>query len=85
VDIISSTDFQQHVGRYQDRAMNEPVIVTRNGQEQVVLLSAVEFHRLKQLDRQTLSSGDLSDEDLAWIAASESPPEAAAFDHELSE
>jgi prevent-host-death family protein len=78
METVSSADFQRHVGRYQDRALVEPVLVTRNGRERLVLLSAEEYQRLKRLDRQALSVADLSDEELATIAASSVSSE---FDH----
>ena len=43
----SSADFHRKIGHYQDRALVEPVMVTRNGRERIVLLSADEYHRLK--------------------------------------
>ena len=30
---ISSTEFHNNVGRYQDAALTEPVIITKNGRE----------------------------------------------------
>lgn len=37
---VSSTEFQQNVGRYQDVAMREPVTITKNGRNHTVLVSA---------------------------------------------
>lgn len=61
MEIISSAEFGRLVGHYQDRALVEPVIVTRNGRERIVLLSAQEYHRLKELDRQALTVMQLPD------------------------
>jgi prevent-host-death family protein len=85
MDLVSSGDFQRNVGLYQDRALVEPVVVTRNGRERLVLLSVDEYRRLKRLDRQTLSASDLTDEDLAIIAAGEMPAEYAHLNDELSD
>ncbi len=30
---VSSADFQRNIGRYQDIAMTQPVVVMRNGRE----------------------------------------------------
>ncbi len=51
METITSADFQRKIGHYQDRALVEPVMVTRNGRERVVLISADEFKRLKRRDR----------------------------------
>ncbi len=37
---VSSTEFQKKVGLYQDLALTEPLIVTRNGRERIVVLAA---------------------------------------------
>ena len=81
---ISSAEFQRNFGRYQDVALTEPVAITRNGRERVVVLSVDEYHRLKQRDRQVLSLVDFNEADLQAILAAEPPPEAATFDHEIA-
>lgn len=80
---VSSTEFQKKVGLYQDLALTEPLTVTRNGREKIVVLSAEEYHRLKSRDREVLRVEELSVEDLEAIAAAKAPAEAAAFDHEV--
>lgn len=81
---ISSVEFQRNFGRYQDVALTEPVAITRNGRERVVVLSVDEYQRLKRRDRQVLGLDDLTEADLQAIRAAEPPPEAAAFDHEVA-
>lgn len=83
MDVVSSVDFQRRLGHYQDRALVEPIIVTRNGRERVVLLSAEEFRRLKRFDREALPVSALSDAELAAIAAAQVPPGYAHLDDEL--
>jgi prevent-host-death family protein len=80
---VSSVEFQRHFGRYQDVALTEPVVVTRNGRERLVVLSVDEYHRLKKRDRQVLALEDFTEADLKAIRAAEPPPEAAAFDPEV--
>ena len=80
---ISSAEFQRNFGRYQDVALTEPVAITRNGRERVVVLSVDEYHRLKQRDRQVLSLFDFNEADLQAILTAEPPPEATTFDHEV--
>lgn len=84
MDVVSSADFQRHIGQYQDKALVEPVLVTRNGRERLVLLSADEYRRLRSLERGSLLATDLSEDDLAALAASEVPAEYAHLDKELT-
>lgn len=78
--MISSSELQKHLGLYQDKALLEPIAVTRNGRERIVILSADEYHRLKKQDRRALPVEMLSDEDLKAIEASEVPAEYAYLD-----
>ncbi len=84
MDIVSSADFQRKIGHYQDRALVEPVMVTRNGRERLVLMSADEFRRLKRRDRQVMTLDDFTGEDLEAIRKAEPPAESATFDHEVT-
>lgn len=59
---VSSTDFGKEVGRYQDAALSQPVIVTRNGRDRTVMISAAEYWRLKRRDRQVYRAGELPDD-----------------------
>jgi len=58
---VSSTEFGKEVGRYQDLALGQPVIVTRNGRDRTVMISAEEYLRLKRRDRQVFAAGELPD------------------------
>ena len=52
---VTAAEFQRNVVLYQDKAQHEPVTVTENGREQVVLLSAEEYRRLNRRDRRVFS------------------------------
>jgi len=80
---VASAEVQKNFGRYQDLALTEPVVVTRNGRERTVILSSQEYHRLKRRDRQVLGIADFTQADIDAITRSETPPEAAKFDHEV--
>ena len=83
--MVSAGEFQRKIGHYQDRALVEPIVVTRNGRERLVLLSAEEFKRLKRRDREVLRVDDFTEVDLKAIRNAEPPVEAAAFDHEVTD
>ena len=85
MEIVPSAHFQRKIGHYQDRALVEPVMVTSNGRERVVLISADEFKRLKRRDRVVLRAEDFTEADLDAIRKAEPPAEAAAFDHEVTD
>lgn len=80
---VNSADFQRNIGRYQDLALTQPIVVTRNGRERTVLLSTEEYHRLKRRDREVLSLDDFTDEDIAALEAARAPESSKAFDHEV--
>ena len=71
---VSAAEFQRHFGRYQDEALKQPLSITRNGRERLIVLAVDEYQRLKRRDREVLAVGDLSDADLAAIAATEMDP-----------
>lgn len=81
--IVPAAEFQRNIGAYQDRALTEPVFVTRNGRERTVLLSVDEYRRLKRRDREALAVEQLSDADLDAIAAARVPTEFDHLDAEL--
>lgn len=56
---VSSTEFGKEPGRYQDTALNQPVMVTRNGRDRTVIISAEEYSRLKRRDREVFSIEDM--------------------------
>jgi prevent-host-death family protein len=74
--VVPASEVQKNFGAFHDQALTEPVRVTRYGRETVVILSAKEFHALKQAQRRSLSAGDLSDADLEAIARAEIPAAA---------
>ncbi len=59
---VTSTEFGKEVGRFQDLALAQPVVVTRNGRDRTVMISADEYARLKRRDRQVFAAGELPDE-----------------------
>ena len=80
---VSAAEFQRNIGRYQDMALTQPVVVARNGRERTVMISVEEYHRLKRRDRRVMSLEDFTDEDIAALEETRAPEASKAFDSEL--
>jgi prevent-host-death family protein len=80
---VPAAEFQRNIGLYQDRALSEPVFVTRNGRERTVLISVEEYARLKQRDRTALRVEQLSQEEVEVIAGTNMAAEHSHLDAEL--
>ncbi len=79
---VSSTEFQQNVGRYQDVAMREPVTITKNGRNHTVLVSA-DFFETVLKGRVARRVEDLDEATITAIAEAEVPVRYAHLDDEL--
>ena len=73
-DTVTASEVQKNFGAYHDRALSEPVRVTKYGRETVYIVSAKTFHAMKQAQRDAIASADLSDAELALIDSAEIPP-----------
>jgi prevent-host-death family protein len=80
--IVTSAEFQRNLGLYQDKALAEPVIITKNGRERLVLVSVEEYHRLK---RRALAVEDLSAEQIAALERARMPKGHEHLDAELKD
>lgn len=82
---VTTAEFIKNYGSFADRALSEPVTITKNGRDRLVLLSADEYGRLKRRDRLVVRPNELSDEEIALIAKAEVPSEQAHLDAELKD
>ncbi len=80
---VTTADFIKHYGQLADRALSEPVTITKNGHDRLVVMSATEYERLKRRDRRVVKVEDLTEEEVALIARSEVLAEHAHLDAEL--
>jgi prevent-host-death family protein len=69
---ITSTEFQQNVGRYQDAALQAPVVITKHDRPHTVLMSASLFEIFAK-GRVARRVEDLDDDTLKAIANAVSP------------
>ena len=83
MQVVSSADFQRHFGRYQDEALTNPIAVSRNGRERIVVLSADEYQRLRRRAREVLPAHALSEDDIEAIGKTDMDPRHAHLDREL--
>ena len=82
---VTTADFIKSYGTLADKALTEPVTITKNGRDRLVLVSADEYERLRRRDRRAFLSEELSEEDIALIAQAEVPAKYAHFDEELGD
>lgn len=80
---VTTAEFIENYGSVADRALAEPVTITQNGRDRLVLVSADEYDRLRRRDRRAFWAEDLTDDEVARISASEVPTEYADLDGEL--
>ena len=76
---VSSTEFQQNVGRYQDAALSAPVVITKHDRPHTVLMSAAMFEVLTK-GRVARLVEDLDDDTLRAIANASVPATYAGLD-----
>ena len=81
---VSSTEFQQNVGRYQDMSQRTPVAITKNGREHTVMMSAALFEVITK-DRIARKIEDADDETLDEISRAKVAPEYAHLDDLLKD
>ena len=81
---VTSTEFQQNVGRYQDAAQQAPIAITKNGRTHTVLMSAA-FFEMVMKGRVARKIEDLDDETVQAIARSEVSSEHASLDELLKD
>jgi prevent-host-death family protein len=79
---VTSTEFKNAVGRFQDAAIRQPVEISKNGRPHTVLISADYFELLTR-GRIVRRVEDLDDDALRAIAAAEVPDRYAGLDAQL--
>jgi prevent-host-death family protein len=71
---VTAAEVSKNFGAYQDAAVREPVIITKNGRPRTVLMAYEDFVRLSKRDRRVQRTDELSAEDIAAVEASEITP-----------
>ena len=81
---VAAGRFQKEFGRYRTLAHREAVTVTSHGHDDVVLLSADEYQRLRNLERRTMHVSELTSVEIAALERVQIPAEANRYDHEMT-
>ncbi|MDZ7926696.1 MAG: type II toxin-antitoxin system Phd/YefM family antitoxin [Agrobacterium sp.] len=71
---VTAAAVSKNFGAYQDAAVREPVIITKNGRPRTVLIAYEDYLRLAKRDRRVDLTTALGDEELASIEAAQMEP-----------
>jgi prevent-host-death family protein len=80
---ISAREFHRSIGEVSKRARVEPVVITNQGSDDLVLLSASEYARLQRGERRVHLTSEFPDDLLELVKRSEMDPSHAHLDAEL--
>lgn len=80
---ISTAEFIKNYGTLADKALQEPLTITKNGRDRFVLLNAAEYERLKRSDTRVLKIEDWTDEEVAAFSHAVDNMEDDGHDAEL--
>ncbi|MER8824024.1 type II toxin-antitoxin system Phd/YefM family antitoxin [Mesorhizobium sp. M0991] len=71
---VTAAAVSKNFGAYQDAAVRDPVIITKNGRPRTVLLAYEDFVRLSKRDRRVDLTAELSADEIAAVEAVEMEP-----------
>lgn len=69
--IVTAAAVSKNFGAYQDAAVREPVIITKNGRPRTVLIAYEDYLRLAKRDRRVELTSALDADEVAAVEASE--------------
>ena len=64
---VSSAEFIKNYGTLTDKALVEPVTITKNGRDRLVVISSDEYERLRTNDRRAVRIEDLTEAEMDEI------------------
>jgi PHD/YefM family antitoxin component YafN of YafNO toxin-antitoxin module len=80
---VTRGEFQRAFDAMSDRALQEPVTITKAGRDHLVVMSADEYARLKRRDRRVGLTSELPEEWVDAVRNAKVPDENASLDAEL--
>ena len=81
---VTAAAVSKNFGAYQDAAVRDPVIITKNGRPRTVLMAYEDFVRLSKRDRRVELTAELSADEVATVEASGMEPGLDYLNDELS-
>jgi prevent-host-death family protein len=83
MEMIRMPEAELQLGALAEKARHEPVTITKDGRDDLVVLSAEEYARLKRRDRRVGLTEDLPEEWIEAVRNAKVSDEFAALDAEL--
>lgn len=82
---VTAAVISKNFGAYQDAAVRDPVIITKNGRPRTVLLAYEDYLRLMRRERRVELTATLTEDDLAAVEAASMEAGLEHLDRELNE
>ena len=82
---VSAAEFQRAFGQLSDKAIAQPLAITKHGRDHLVLLSAEEYARLTRRDRRVFATDQLTAEEIAGFEGATMHPRHDHLNAELNE
>ncbi|ENR06515.1 type II toxin-antitoxin system Phd/YefM family antitoxin [Brucella ovis] len=82
---VTAAAISKNFGAYQDAAVRDPVIITKNGRPRTVLLAYEDYLRLMRRERCVELTATLTEDDLAAVEAASMEASLEHLDRELNE
>lgn len=79
---VTSGEFTREFGRFRVLAHREAVVVTHHGRDDVVLIAADDYARLRRYEQKAFHVTQLPNEVIDELGTVAVPEEASQFDHE---
>jgi prevent-host-death family protein len=79
---VTSGEFQREFGRYRALAQREEVVITNHGRDDVVLLRAEDYARLRRYEQKAFHVLELPTDVVDELGSVPVPKAAAKFDRE---
>ena len=71
---VTAAQVSKNFGAYQDAAVREPVVITKNGRPRTVLMAYEDFVRLSKRERRVDLTSELAPAEIAAVEAAEMEP-----------
>ena len=81
---VTAAEVSKNFGAYQDAAVRDPVIITKNGRPRTVLMAYEDFIRLSKRDRRVQLTNELSAAEISEVERSVMAPGHEHLDDEMT-